>query len=180
MELDGLVEAVLVPEAVRAAGAAGFPAADTRLVAVVVGFLSASEEMAALGRATVALFVEAVEPVGDITEARAFAGSAGGLEMDEVRGLAAVDDARDCLPVVAGFGAGARDALRAGAAAGVREATVGLAVVVGAVVVARFSVDAAAAGLVPTALPDTEDLTPGAGLTDPAPNVPELRIWGTG
>lgn len=131
-----------------------------------------------------ALFAEAVEPVGDTTEARAFAGSAGGLEeTDDVRGLADVDDARDCLAVVcaAGLGAGAREALRvAGAAAGVRVATVGFAVAVGAVVDARFSVVAAAAGLEPTALPDTDDLTPGAGLTDPAPKVPELRIYGRG
>jgi hypothetical protein len=188
MEPDGLVEAVLVVEALRVEAAPGFPGAEIRLVAVVAlavvaGFFAASE-IAAFGRVAVALFAEVVERVGDVTDARAFPTSAGGLaEIDEGRGRVDVDDAREGLGAaeVAGFTAGAKEALREGAGAEameVRDATVGLGVVVGAVVDDRLSVDAVVAGLVTTALPDTDDRTPGAGLTDPAPNVPELMIWG--
>ena len=186
MEPDGLVDAVLVAEALRAVVAPGLPGAEIRLVAVVAlavvaGFFAASE-IAALGRVAVPLFAEVVERVGDVTDARALPTSAGGLaEIDEGRGR--VDDAKEGLGAaeVAGFVEGAKEALREGTGAeatGVRDATVGLEVVVGAVVDDRLSVDAVVAGLVTTALPDTDDRTPGAGLTDPAPNVPELMIWG--
>jgi hypothetical protein len=147
------------------------------LVAAAVGFLAASDDTEALGRAAGAL-AEATEPVGEVTVERDLVASA-------VVGFPLTEDDRGRRAAAAGasgFAAGATDARRAGGAgapAG-RVAVVGLvavAVAVGAALVDFLNaVAAAAAGFAPTAPPDAALLTAGAVLMAPAPKVPELTI----
>ena len=150
------------------AAAPGLVVVVVGLAAAAGGFFAASDTEA-LGRAAGAL-AEVTEPVGEVTVERT-------LDASAVEGFPLTDDVRGFLTPVGA--AGAIDARRAGAAgapAG-RVAGVGLATVaLGAALVDFFSAVAGAAGLAPTAPPDTVPLTAGAALMLPAPKVPELTI----
>lgn len=192
IEAEGRVEGALVAD-VETVRVGGFETEDTLLGAVAVravaGFLTASEDTAALGRVAVAvaLFTDATEPVGDATDVRFAAVSVVvfGLEKLEEAGLGfpLAEEERGALVVAGAEGfAGARDARRAGAAAevaGARDAMVGLAVAVGPAVDDLLNEDAVAVGFAPIAPPETEVLTVGALFRLPEPNVPELIIFFT-
>jgi len=153
-----------VADALRAVGGARVVGVAFEAVArlgrdATGAFFTVSEETDALGRVvdvTEGALPDAVDPVGDATEARdgSFAFVDGCFVAEVVAGLVGTSDARRTVVVaVAGLAAGGDVA---GALAG------------GTDMLARLSAGAAAfVGLV--------GAFPGGCLTEPAPNVPEPR-----